>query len=99
MPAMSSVSPAGPARRTPSAGSGGTPHAATGERAVALRGTVTYAWALTDISDRDIGKRYRTDTTNLTTRGGCRGPEPDCRPRIRRPWAAAQGTHAWLRAQ
>jgi hypothetical protein len=52
-----------------------------GEQPVAHRGTVAYArHRYTDISNRDIGMRYRLDTHKPYPPGGCRGPEPDCRP-------------------
>jgi hypothetical protein len=51
------------------------------EQPVAHRGTVAYARnRYTDISNRDIGKRYRTDTHKPYPPGRCRGPEPECRP-------------------
>jgi hypothetical protein len=52
-----------------------------GEQPVARQGTVTYAKnCYSDISNRDIGLRYRLDTHKPYPPGGCRGPEPDCRP-------------------
>jgi hypothetical protein len=58
-----------------------TPELPASEQPVAHRGTVAYAgYRYTDISNRDIGMRYRLDTHKPYPPGGCRGPEPDCRP-------------------
>src|SRR6201995_3126451 len=99
MPAMFPVSLGGTTPCPPRCRSG-PPTPSSSEQPVALRGTVAYARdRYTDISNRDIGMRYRLDTHKPYPPGGCRGPEPDCRPLVRRPWAAAPNAHAWLRAQ
>src|SRR5262249_29606244 len=65
MPAMSSVSPASPGPRTPSARSDGRPGPSQSNGRVHSGEQSPMLAPLIDIADRDIGKRYRTDTANL----------------------------------